>query len=101
MLVAIIGLFIIILFSSRPYLQVSKVVNNPSKYFDTQIQVIGIIDGFSGGNFNLTEGENYILIDTADVTIPSGLADGIEVVVEGMFNSSLILKASQIITQCS
>lgn len=82
-------------------MQVSDVLANPPKYDGKNIQVIGIVAGFSGGNFNLTEGDDAIIIDTSIVVIPAGLVDGMEVVVEGLFNSSLILTANEILTQCS
>lgn len=86
---------------SRPYLQVSQVVSNPSKYHNREIQVIGIVQGFTNGNFNLTENEHSILVDINGITAPSDLKNDIKVVVLGVFNSSLILVASQILTQCS
>ena len=98
---AIIGIFVIITLNTRPYMTVSQVLANPSKHYNQEIQVIGIVDGFSGGDFNLTEGAASILIDTSGVTIPPGLNDTMEVVVTGIFNSSLILKATQILTPCS
>jgi len=107
-IIAIIGIvasisIIIVLVSinSRPYLNVSQVASNPSRYNNREIQVIGIVEGFSGGNFNLTENEYSILIDLNGIPVPSDLDNGIKVVVTGIFNSSLILVASQILTQCS
>ncbi|NVM28740.1 MAG: cytochrome c maturation protein CcmE [Candidatus Helarchaeota archaeon] len=98
---AIIGIFVLIFISARPYITVSQVLANPSKYYNQEIQVIGIVRDYSGGNFNLTEGDDYLYVDTTEVVIPSGLNNSMEVVVTGIFNSSLILKASQILTQCS
>ena len=107
-IIAIIGIvasisIIIVLVSinSRPYLNVSQVASNPSRYNNREIQVIGIVEGFSGGNFNLTENDYTILIDLNGIPVPSDLDNGIKVVVTGIFNSSLILVASQILTQCS
>jgi len=87
--------------NARPYLNLSKVASNPTKYDGKEIQVIGIVQGFSGGDFNLTEDEYSILIDTTDVSIPTDLKNGIEVVITGDFDDSLVLRASQILTQCS
>lgn len=101
-IVASISIIIVLLsISSRPYLNVSQVTSNPSKYNNREIQVIGIVEGFSGGNFNLTENDYSILIDLNGLPVPSDLDNGIKVVVTGIFNSSLILVASQILTQCS
>jgi len=107
-IIAIIGIvasisIIIVLVSinSRPYLNVSQVASNPSRYNNREIQVIGIVEGFSGDNFNLTENDYTILIDLNGIPVPSDLDNGIKVVVTGIFNSSLILVASQILTQCS
>ncbi|KKN00785.1 hypothetical protein LCGC14_1134340 [marine sediment metagenome] len=103
--VAIVASIIIIIsllsINARPYLKVSQVTANPTNYNNREIQVIGIVQGFSGGDFNLTEGENGILVDTSGLTVPNDVDNGIEVVVTGIFNSSLILTASQILTQCS
>ncbi len=88
--------------NARPYLKVSQVTSNPSKYDNREIQVIGIVQGYSGGDFNLIENENSILIDISTINnIPSELENGIEVVITGIFNSDLSLTASQILTQCS
>jgi cytochrome c-type biogenesis protein CcmE len=98
---SIIIIVTLITVNSRPYLQVSQVVSVPSKYENKQIQVIGIVQGFSGGNFNLTENEYRILVDVSGITVPGELENGIQVVVTGHFDSSLILIANQILTQCS
>ncbi|MHA1884776.1 MAG: cytochrome c maturation protein CcmE domain-containing protein, partial [Promethearchaeota archaeon] len=63
--------------------------------------VIGIVQGFSGGNFNLTENEHSILIDINGLTIPNDLDNDVKVVVTGVFDSSLVITATQILTQCS
>ncbi|KKM26874.1 hypothetical protein LCGC14_1580360 [marine sediment metagenome] len=104
-IVAIVASIIIIIsllsINARPYLQVSQVTANPTNYNNREIQVIGIVQGFSGGDFNLTEGENAILISTSGVIVPNDVDNGLEVVVTGIFNSSLTLTATQILTQCS
>ena len=94
-IVVIISLLVV---NSRPYLKLSKVAANPTKYDGKEIQVIGIVQGFSGGDFNLTEEGYSILIDTTDVTIPTDLENGIEVVVTGDFEVSLVLRAIQILS---
>ena len=99
--VSIIVIVLLLTINSRPYLQVSQVVSNPSQYHNKEIQVIGITQGFSGGNFNLTENENTILIDMSGVSIPNDLENGVKVVVTGIFNSSLSILATQVLTQCS
>ncbi len=107
-IIAIIGIvasisiiILLVTLNSRPYLQVSQVTSQPSKYDNKEIQVIGIVQGFSGGNFNLTENEDNILIDINGITAPQDLENGMKVVITGIFNSSLILVAKQILTQCS
>lgn len=101
LIIAVIGIIIIVLLNDRPYLSVSQVASNPSKYYDQEIQVIGIVQNFEGGNFNLTETSYFIVVDTAYVTIPPGLTNNQEIVVKGILNSSLILRATQILTSCS
>ncbi len=100
-IVAVIGITIVLIFSARPYITVSQVLANPSKYYNQEIQVFGTVRDYSGGNFNLTEDGDYISVDTSDCDIPSGLNNGMDVVVTGILNSSLILKASLIVTQCN
>ena len=88
--------------NARPYLKVSQVTSNPSKYDNREIQVIGVVQAYSGGDFNLIEHENSILIDVSTLNnIPSELENGMEVVITGIFNFDLSLIASQILTQCS
>lgn len=94
-------IIILVVINIRPYLRVSQVVSNSTEYDNLEIQVIGIVEGFSGGNFNLTENNDKILIDVSQITVPSELKNGIEIVVAGQFNITLILKASQILIQCS
>jgi cytochrome c-type biogenesis protein CcmE len=108
-LIAIVGIIasislitVLLIINTRPYLQVSQVYLNPSEYDNREIQIIGNVRGYSGGNFNLTENEYHILIDISEIIPPSGLENDLQVVVTGRFNStSLILIASQILTQCS
>lgn len=97
----IIVIIVIMVFNVRPYMRVSQVMASPSLYYNKEIQVIGIVEGFSMDDFNITEGSLKILVDTSGVSIPAELTNGIEVVVTGIFNSSLILKATLIVTQCS
>lgn len=100
-IVSLIVIITLLSINVRPYLSVSQVVANPSQYDNQEIQVIGIVQGFSGANFNLTESGNSILIDTTSVNIPDELTNGTQVVVTGIFHSSLLLTASLILTQCS
>lgn len=94
-------IIVLVSINIRPYLKVSQVVANPTSYDHLEIQVIGIVQDFSGGNFNLTENTDKILIDVSQTTIPSELNNGLEVVVMGQFSATLILLATQILTQCS
>jgi len=92
---------VILIFNFRPYLQISQVLDDPARYNNQEIQVIGTVEGYSGGNFNLTQGNDKILIDVSGITVPDDVVNGIEVVVTGLFNSLLILNATQILVQCS
>ena len=92
--------FLLIL-STRPYLTVAQVLENPSNYNNQEIEVIGIVQDYSSGNFNLTEGSYKIVIETSGITIPDDFSNGIQVVVRGVFVLSSILNANQILTQCS
>ncbi|MFX1455934.1 MAG: cytochrome c maturation protein CcmE [Promethearchaeota archaeon] len=99
--ISVIVIIVLLTTTSRPYLKVSQVVTNPSKYDNKQVQVIGIVQGFGGSDFNLTE-EGYIIsIDLNGLTPPTDLENGIRVVVIGVFSSSLVITANQILTQCS
>ena len=91
----------LLLHNTRPYLTVSQVVENPSEYTDREIEVIGIVQDYSGGDFNLTEGDMKIMVQISGITVPEKVDNGIEVVVKGVLRSSLILEALQILTQCS
>jgi len=92
---------VILILNFRPYLQITQVLEDPSRYNNQEIQVIGIVEGFSGGNFNLTQGDNKIFIDVLDITVPDDVENGIQVVVMGRFNHLLYLNATQILVQCS
>ncbi len=92
---------VILIFNFRPYLQITQVLDDPTRYHNQEIQVIGTVDGYSGGNFNLTQGNNKIFIDVSGITVPGDVANGIQVVVMGVFNSLLFLNATQILVQCS
>jgi len=100
-IISVIVIIVMLTRTSRPYLKVSQVATNPSKYDNKEIQVIGIVQGFGGSDFNLTESEYSILIDINGLTPPTDLKNGIEVVVTGLFSSSFVLVANQILTQCS
>jgi len=99
--VSLIVIVVILSMNVRPYLTVSQVVANPSQYDNQEVQVIGIVQGFSGADFNLTESGNSILVDTTSVVIPNDIVNGTQVVITGIFHSSLVLTASLILTQCS
>ncbi|MFW9825374.1 MAG: cytochrome c maturation protein CcmE [Candidatus Thorarchaeota archaeon] len=99
--ISVIIIIVMLTTTARPYLKVSQVVSNPSKYDNKQIQVIGIVEGFAGSDFNLTEEGYSISIDMNGLTPPTDLENGVRVVVIGLFNSSLIIVATQILTQCS
>jgi len=92
---------VILIFNFRTYLQISQVLENPSRYHNQEIQVIGIVEGYSGGNFYLTQGNDNIYIDVSGINVPDDVEDGIQVVVMGLFNSLLFLNATQILVQCS
>ncbi len=92
---------VILIFNFRPYLQISQVLEDPSRYHNQEIQVIGIVEGYSGGNFNLTQGNDKIFIDVSDITVPADVENGIQIVVMGWFNNLLYLNATQILVQCS
>ena len=95
------ALGILLALSTRPYLTVAQVLENPSSYNNQEIEVIGIVQDFSGGDFNLTEGDLKIAVNTTDVIIPEDFSNEIEVVVKGIFIDNSVLYAIQIITQCS
>jgi len=99
--ISIIVIITLLSINSRPYLKVSQVALDPSQYDNKQIQVIGIVEGFAGNDFNLTENEYSVYVDINGLSPPTDLDNGIQVVVTGVFNSSLVLVASQILTQCS
>lgn len=92
---------VILIFNFRPYLQISQVFDDSTRYNNQEIQVIGTVEGYSGGNFNLTQGNDKILIDVSGITVPDDIVNGIEIVVMGLFNSLLFLNATQILVQCS
>lgn len=90
--------------NARPYVRVSQVTSNPSAYDNREIQVIGIVQGYSGGDFNLADSTNLaesIIIDISLLdSIPIELENGFEIVITGIFNSGTLI-ASQILVQCS
>lgn len=99
--VIVIGSLLII--NIRPYLSVSQIVSNSSVYNNQEVQVIGVVQDFSGHNFSLSEDTHYLFVNANDTTIPTELKNGIKIVVTGIFTSSPILqlKAIQILVQCS
>ncbi len=92
---------VILLFNFRPDLQITQVLDDPTRYHNQEIQVIGTVEGYSDGNFNLTQGNDKLFIDVSGITVPGDVANGIQVVVMGVFNSLLFLNATQILVQCS
>ncbi len=94
-------IIVVLILNFRPYLQISQVLEDPSRYHNQEIQVIGIVEGYSGGNFNLTQGDYNIFIDVSEITVPNDVVDGIQIVVMGRFNQLLYLNAAQILVQCS
>ena len=87
----------------RPYLGVTQIVSNSSAYNNKEVQVIGVVQDFSGQNFSLSESNHNLFVDAKDTTIPTELMNGIKIVVTGIFTSSPVmeLKAIQILVQCS
>ncbi len=94
-------IIIVLILNFRPYLQISQLLEDPSSYHNQEIQVIGIVEGYSGGNFNLTQGNDKILIDISTIVVPDDVEDGLQIVVTGWFNQLLHLNATQILVQCS
>ncbi len=103
--VVLIGTLVIIVVLAfqnvRPYVGVTEVVTDPGKYDQQEIQVIGIVRDFSGGNFNLTEDAMYLMVDVTGASIPDNVTNGVEIVVKGIFENPKILHAILIILQCS
>ncbi len=96
------GLIIVLAFQNvRPYVGVTEVVSDPAKYNQQEIQVIGIVRDFSGGNFNLTENTVFLIVDVTGASIPDNFTNGVEIVVKGIFEVPKILRATLIILQCS
>jgi cytochrome c-type biogenesis protein CcmE len=88
--------------NTRPYLDVSQVVENTPAYNNKEIQVIGHVRDFSGGNFNLTTGDIVIHVNVGATALPLEMNNTIRVVVVGIFRAqTLTLEASQILSQCS
>ncbi len=103
--VILIGSLAVILFLAfqnvRPYVGVNEVITNPGKYDQHEIQVIGVVKDFTGGNFNLTDNTVYLIVDVAGASIPDNFTNGLEIVVTGIFETPKLLHASLIIMQCS
>ena len=99
--VVVIGSLLII--NIRPYLSVSQIVTNSSVYNHQEVQVIGVVQDYTGQNFSLSENTQSLFVDAKDTSIPAELMNGIKIVVTGIFTSSptMELKAIQILVQCS
>jgi len=103
----VVGALIVIVtmavFSVRPYLNVSQVIQNAGSYNGKQIEVIGTVQSFNNStSFALIDGANTIAVNTGSTTIPTGFQNSIRVVVIGIFfASSTTIDATQILTQCS
>jgi cytochrome c-type biogenesis protein CcmE len=102
-LIAAVGIIIAVAsLNTRPYLDVSQVAQNPAAYNGQEIQVIGHVRDYAGGNFNLTSAEYVILVDVGTTTIPLEMNNTIRVVVVGVFRApTMTLEARQILSQCS
>ena len=86
----------------RPYLTVSKVMENPNEFDNSEIQVKGIVENYTDNIFYLSEGSDRIKVNLGDLTIPIEFEDGIDVVITGNYRSDTNeIAATQIITQCS
>ena len=96
-----IAIIVLLTFSSRPYLTVAQVAEDPTLFNEREIEVIGIVMDYSGGDFNLTEGTDRIVIQVSAITVPDDVVNGTQVVVKGILKPNLILVANQILTQCS
>ncbi len=94
-------LITLMVLNARPYLNIDQIYSNPQNYDAKKIQVIGTVNGFDGGNFNLTENDLSLLIDVTNCAIPENLTNGIEVVVEGIYHQPSTVAASIILVQCS
>lgn len=101
LIISFIAIGFLLILNTRPYLTVAQVLENPSSYNNQEIEVIGIVQDYISGDFNITEGSYKIPINTSEVTIPDDFSNGIEVVVRGIFIQSSVLNAIIIITQCS
>jgi cytochrome c-type biogenesis protein CcmE len=100
---AVFVIVVLLSLNARPYLSVTEVTQNPSKYNGNQIQVIGIVENFNNNtdSFYLTENELKLNVNISSVNVPNNLVNGMEIVVTGILINSTILIASQILTQCS
>ncbi len=103
--VVLIGTFAIILIlafqNMRPYVGVNEVLGDPTKYNQQEIQVIGVVRDFSGGNFNLTDNTAYLIVDVTGASMPDNFTNGLEIVVKGVFEGPNLLRATLILMQCS
>ncbi len=98
---SVVVIIIFLVHNARPYLNVSQVTEDPTSYENKEIQVIGIVQGLTDDYFNLTEGENSILIYSGNIVVPDDVENGLQIVVTGILNNTYVLAASQILTQCS
>ncbi|MCK4796960.1 MAG: cytochrome c maturation protein CcmE [Spirochaetes bacterium] len=86
----------------RPYLSVSKVMEDPDKYDNIEIQVKGVVENYSNNSFYLSEDLDRIIVNLGNLDIPAEFENGIDVVITGNYRSDTNeLDATQIITQCS
>ncbi len=85
-----------------PYMTVSNVTDNSSKYLDDEIEIKATVENWdsTGKTFNLTDEESSLMVSY--VTLPDGFNNGKEIVVKGILrdDGGLILEATEIIVGC-
>ena len=98
---SLVGLIVIVVFNTRPFLTVSQVVNNPDFYDNQEIQVSGVVEELIGNEFFIAEGTSKIRVIPYNIIIPNEVYNGSEVVVQGEFNASDIsIEVYEILTYC-